>query len=332
MSDLLLAIVVAVIGLAASAFWFGVRRRRKAETILGINALANMKWRECIAVLLETLRRDGYRLSADSHAVGDGGSEFLLSSGDDKVLLGYKHGTSYRLTEGNVREFAHAVKERDASSGILLTLGLAEGKAAQVAKTHQIELIDGLALWPKVRNFIQPQLLASVQAQAAAQTRKGLWAGALVSILAGALVYVLGILTPHTPPPGPVTADSANAPVARRDLAGAGNAKGSDAIMLAELNATAKALAAVAKLSPEQMRARRVEAVRNVSQIAQVQVAAWSAPRTLLVTLNKTDGKDKVLVDEVCRMLTRYEEMRFTRVQIESPAGSGLAVRWRLCS
>lgn len=330
MSQLAWAILVMVAGVAASALWFGVSRRRKAETALGINAMANMKWRECIAVLLETLRRDGYRLSADSHAVGDGGSEFLLSSGEDKVLLGYKHGTSYRLTEASVREFAQAIKEREASSGILLTLGLAEARAATVAKTHKVELIDGSALWPKVRDFIQPQLLASVQSQAAAKTRKGLWVGTLLSLVAGGLVYYFGVPSlPGRQPASPVaTRANSGQQATPAQRAGAG----SDAVMLKELNAAAKALADVAKLSPKQLRGRRAEAVRNVSQIAQVQVAAWAAPRTLLVKMRKTDGKDKVLLDEVCRILTQYEEMRFTRLQLEPPADSGLAVRWRNCA
>lgn len=330
MSQLAWAILVMVAGIATSALWFGVSRRRKAETVLGINALANMKWRECIAVLLETLRRDGYRLSADSHAVGDGGSEFLLSSGDDKVLLGYKHGTSYRLTEASVSEFAQAIKEREASSGILLTLGLAEARAATAARAHNVELIDGPALWPKVRDFVQPQLLESVQSQAAAKIRIGLWMGTLLSLMAGALVYYLGAPSLATPQPATPTATHARSVPDAAQVQSAG--RGSDALMLKELNAAAKALADVAKLSPAQLRARRAEAVRNVSQIAQVQVAAWAAPRTLLVKLRQTDGKDKGLLDEVCRILTHYEEMRFTRVQLEPPAESGLAVRWRNCS
>lgn len=339
MSQLVLAIVVTALGLIATTLWFGVSRRRKAETALGINAMANMKWREIIAVLLETLRRDGYRLSADSHAVGDGGSEFLLTSGEDKILLGYKHGTSYRLTETSVREFASAIKEREATSGILLTLGLAEPAAANVARVHKVELIDGPALWPKVREFIQPQLLGSVQGQAAARTRKGLWAGTAASLVAGALVYFFGLpgLAPAPSAPTDVVAEtSVAAPASATRAAASGPpqqaAQGTDAIMLQELNAAAKALADVAKLSPEQLRARRAEAAKLVSQISQVQAAAWSAPRTMLVKMSRTDGKDTVLIDEVCRILTQYEEMRFTRVQLEAPADSGLAVRWRNCS
>jgi len=33
----------------------------------------------------------------------------------------------------------------------------------------------------------------------------------------------------------------------------------------------------------------------------------------------------------VCRLLVQQEEMRFSRVQLESPPGSGRRVRWRSC-
>jgi len=70
---------------------------------------------------------------------------------------------------------------------------------------------------------------------------------------------------------------------------------------------------------------------KQVGRLAQVASASWSAQRTILIRLNQTDGKDKRLVDDVCRIVTQNEEMRFTRIQLEPPDGSPLAVRWRLC-
>ena len=101
--------------------------------------------------------------------------------------------------------------------------------------------------------------------------------------------------------------------------------------MLKQLNDTAEAMAAVARLKPEQLARRRADAAKQVSQISQVATAAWAAPRTLLITLNHTDGKDKVLVEEACRILLQNEEMRFTRIQLNPPSDSTQAVRWRLC-
>ena len=58
--------------------------------------------------------------------------------------------------------------------------------------------------------------------------------------------------------------------------------------------------------------------------------AAWSAQRTLLLVLNRTDGKDEALIDETCRILLQHEELRYTRIQLNPPADSAQAVRWRL--
>jgi restriction system protein len=326
MSVWMIAVFVAAAGLAITAFWFGVSRRRKAETELGIQSLATLKWRDCIAIVLEALQREGYQTLGDS---SDGGTDFLLRQGDEKVLLDYKHGTAYRLGESSVREFEAAVRLRGAARGILITLGSIEPRAATVAAEGHVQLIDGVHLWPKLRPFLNDKLLDQVRSQAAAATRKGMWKGVLASGLAGIVVFVVGqVATPAGPavaaPPAAVAsslqpAGSQSAPQPAQDA------------MLQQLNATAEALEAVAKLTPEQLAKRRADAAKQVSQISQVATAAWSAPRTLLITLNHTDGKDKVLVAEACRILVQNEEMRFTRIQLNPPADSTQAVRWRLC-
>lgn len=329
MSGSLLAVAVAVAGLALTALWFGISRRRKAETEIGIQSLAHMKWRDCIAVVLEALQREGYRQTADSMATGDGGTEVLLDHGDGKVLLGYKHGTAYRLSDANVREFANALQLRGAAKGILLTLGSAESAAVELARSCDIQLIEGAALWPKVRQFIPPKMLEVVQDQASARTRNGLWAGAVASLLAAAMVYLFG--NSGLGQPAPEQAVLPAAAVESASNGENGTSIDSDAVMLKQLNATALAMAEVAKLTSPELAQRRAEAARKISLISQIDRAAWSGQKSLLVRLDKTDGKDKLLIDEVCRILTQYEEMRFTRVQLEPPAGSGLAVRWRLC-
>src|SRR5688572_33225316 len=109
MSGTVLALLVAVIGVVASLVWFGVLRRRKAETELGIQALANMKWRDCITIVLEALHRDGYERSAVSQVPAGGATEVMLTRNGRDVLLEYKHGTAYHLTDANVREFVNNI-------------------------------------------------------------------------------------------------------------------------------------------------------------------------------------------------------------------------------
>ena len=99
----------------------------------------------------------------------------------------------------------------------------------------------------------------------------------------------------------------------------------------ARINETARAMAEVASLTDEQRLQRRADAAAKVGAFAQINSAGWSTQSTLVLTLNQTDGKDRQLVDEVCRTLTQYEELRYTRVQLDPPLNSTVPVRWRQC-
>ena len=330
MSMTLLALAVAVLGLAATAAWFGISRRRKEEAELGVQALATMKWRECIALVLESLDRDGYPRAPN--AVDEAGAtDFMLQHGDEPVLLGYKHGTAYRLSEANLREFAAAVQMRGARRGLLITLGTVEPAALAGATSGKVEVIGGQALWPRLRSLVPPELLKGVRDGAAGRTRKGLWTGAACSMIAGVVVWFAGqLLAPPQAAAQPVAASAATGNVDSPATAG-NTAAASDQAMLRQLQITARAMEAVARLSPDELIRRRADVAKQVGRLAQVASASWSAQRTILIRLNQTDGKDKRLVDDVCRIVTQNEEMRFTRIQLEPPDGSPLAVRWRLC-
>lgn len=327
MSGWITALLVSVLGLAITAVWFGISRRRQAEAELGVQALAQLKWREGVAVVLEALHREGYTIRANATREG---TETMLDKGRDKVLLDYKHGTAYCLGETSVREFAAQVRMRGAHRGILATLGTLEAGAGGAAAAGDILLIDGPQLWAMVRPFLNDAMLASVGDQASAATRKGWWTGVTASVVAGALVYFAGQFWPGSEPIAKTDVASDFALQSGEIATPVRNAPGQDA-MLRQLHATADALAAVERLAPEQLVKRRAGAAKQVGQLAQVNGAAWSAQRTLLLTLNSTDGKDQKLIEEVCRILLQNEEMRYTRIQLDPPDGSVQAVRWRLC-
>jgi hypothetical protein len=258
----------------------------------------------------------------------------LTREGQD-VLLEYKHGTAYHLSDANVREFVNDIALNGAREGILVTLGSADAGAARVAATHAVQLIGGQALWPKVRNFVLPSLLESVKAQAAAQTRNGLWTGTVASLAIAGLAFALVGSGPAADK-GVEVADADVAPLrgeAQADSPGADAVPPSDAAMLAQINATAKAMEEVSRLTPEQLAKRRVEAARQIAELPRVAQAVWSAPKTLLVNLEVAgdDAKDSQLLGEACRLLVQHEELRFSRVQLESPSDSGRRVRWQRC-
>jgi len=324
MSESILAVAVALFGLLATFFWFGVNRRREAEIELGIQALAAMKWRDGIDVVLEALQREGYSRKHDP-AAASGGTDLLLDHGNETVLLTYKHGTAYRLGEASVREFANAMQQRGAQRGLLLTLGTAESTIDAVAVSSGVQVFDGKSLWVMVRPFMPPTVLELVRTQAAARTRKGVWTGAVGSLLAGAGVYATASLLPDSQ-----TAATPAIQSAPRPADGVRVPRADDA-MLKQLHATAEEMAEIAKLPSAELARRRAKAAKEIATIPEIDTAAWSAQSRLLVTLNRTDGKDKVLIDEMCRLITQYEELRYTRIQMEPPAGSNLPVRWRLC-
>ena len=319
------AALVGLAGMVVTALWFGVARRRRAETALGVQALADLKWRDGIAVVLDALKREGY--AADETASVAGTETMLLKDGE-RILLDYKHGTSYCLGSSAVAEFFATLRLRGAHRGILATLGTLEPGTAGAAGSS-IQLIDGAHLWAQVRDFVPAALLGAVRGEATASTQRGIWGGIVASLV---LAVVAFLAFEQLPGAIDVSAAAPAAPAAMADTpAPASATPSSEDPVLRERNATAAAMAEVARLTPEQLNRRRADAARQVSQLPQVDNAAWSAQRTLLLLLNRTDGKDEGLITETCRILLQHEEMRYTRIQLNPPPDSTQAVRWRLC-
>jgi restriction endonuclease Mrr len=317
------AVLVTVLGLLAVGWWFGMYRRRLVETEAGVQSLANMKWRECIGLVLEALQKEGYREDRSDRHVSDGGAEYLLTRGSEKVLLSYKHGTAYRIGEANVRDFANGVQMQGASSGMLITLGTAESMARDLAKRYGVQLIDGPALWPKIQGYAPVSISAHVKSVALAQTQKGLWMGATACVALGIVTFIAGDFMG--------TDDSSAQPQLAVVPIAARSAPVTEDPTLKQINETARAMAQVANLTDQQLAERRVKAAREVSAIVQIGSAGWSTQSTLQLNLKQTDGVDAELIDEVCRILTQYEELRFTRVQLDPPENSNTPVRWRQC-
>ncbi|GAB2655017.1 restriction endonuclease [Arenimonas aestuarii] len=347
LSPLVAAIVVTIAALVASTWWFGVHRRRLAETQVGIQALAGMKWRECAGLVLQAMEEKGYKELPSSRQPGDGGAEFLLVKGDERCLLGYKHGTAYRLGEANVRDFANAVQLQGATSGMLVTLGSAEGFARDLARRYGVDLTDGRSLWPQVEPFAAPQMVLAIREQAASEIRKGQRLGMFASMALGLLVFAAGYsMQPGEPgpvagiPAGPAVA----APAAIPDAAPAGTA--GDAAPAAEAEAPAsrftdkasqdaegalRELEVVARLTEQQRIERRLAAAAEVGELSAAENAQWSTQSTLVIRMNRADGIDTGLVNEACAVLLQYEELRYSRLQLEPPAGTTGQVRWRQC-
>ncbi len=326
MHPLIVALAATLAALVASTWWFGVMRRRKAETTAGIRALAGMKWRECVGLVLQALGEKGYVEMPSSRQPGDGGTEFLLTKSDERCLLGYKHGTAYRLGEANVRDFANAVQLQGATTGILVTLGTAEAFARDIARRYGVELVDGRTLWPQVEPFAPTQLVEDIRRQAAAVISRGQRLGIAGSVALGIVVYVLGSATQPDALPPPLASQAAQGTAAAPEPAAAYADPASR-----EANDAMKALEEVAKLTDAQRLQRRVVAAARVADLPQATNALWSTQSTLLIGLVSGDGIDSGIVNDACAILVEYEELRYTRLQLDPPAGANVPVRWRQC-
>ena len=96
-------------------------------------------------------------------------------------------------------------------------------------------------------------------------------------------------------------------------------------------NAALQALEEVAKLTEQERIQRRLVAASRIADLDAANNALWSTQSTLVISLVKGDGIDSGIVNEACAILTEYEELRYTRLQLEPPADAGVPVRWRQC-
>jgi len=319
--------IVTLFGLVLTVYWFGVHQRRKREREAGIGSLASMKWRDCVGLVLAAMHRDGYEDVPASERPGDSGTDFLLHRDTDLVLLGYKHGTAYRIGETDLREFVADMQMQGAGRGILATLGTAETEAGDLAKRFGIELLDGAALWPKVRQLIPALVRDHVRLQAASQTWKGIAIGGIFSLALGAATFFAAsqmaakgnseLLAKSTAPGATAVAATSNAVSADADRK--------------RINVATAAMAKVAALTDAERVQRRADALKQVKANAQVSSAGWSSESTLLLTLRQSDGADKALSDAVCGILGQYEELHFTRLQMQPPVNATTPIHWRQC-
>ena len=334
------AFIATVTAVLASTWWFGIHRRRLAENSAGVQALAGMKWRECAGLVLQAMAEKGYTELPSSRQPGDGGAEFLLVKDNDRCLLGYKHGTAYRLGEANVRDFANAVQLQGATTGMLVTLGSAEGFARELARRYGVDLVDGRSLWPQVEPFAPAHLVEDIRHQAATGIRRGQQMGLVGSLILGMIVFGVAQLGEDPSPGLPAGGAPVAAPAPTQAPAPASATPEAPAPAAAptysdqatqDASEAMKELAAVAQLTDEERALRRRQAASRVADLDQVNRALWSTQSTLTVSLVREDGIDAGVVNDSCAIQVEYEELRYSRLQLEPPQGSTVPVRWRQC-
>lgn len=299
-----IAVVVALLtgGLATVVMWQVVRRRD--ETAAGIKALAGTSWRDFINLVLSALNRRGYRRVVD-HETASGDADFTLERDGEHWLLSCKHGSAYALGKHAVDELANDIRLANAAGGFLVTQGRILDEARRPAGKRSIELLDGQALWPELRDLIKPEQLARIQAATSTRARQRVLASWLFAVLVGVATFMLlPEPQPEARQAGPAAAQAQAATTPADEL-------------IPEAPET--------PLSVEQQR----EAIAGaVSTLPMVSHAVWSTQSTLQVYLLDTSGD---AMPGICPLVERYPDLAASRIQLTPPAGSEAPVRFRQC-
>ncbi len=300
-------LIALVLGTACTA-WLWLIHNRKVVTALGLRALAAMRWRESSRFVVEALEGQGFsasRLSPDADRGQN--ADLLLNRGTQTWLMSFKQGVDYQVDTRMVSQMAGAVRDSNASGGIIATLGTIQGDARK--HPQKIELMDGATLWPLISPLLPPSLHDDLMARARRQTVRATgvaWIAALLIGLMASLLIPDAVIDPKT-----AVVDPGAEPTAQSAAATADTALPTPQAALSEAE-------------------QRRDAARDVAALPGIDRASW-ATRSTLVALVRT-GATEQQIGDICKVLAPYEELRYSRVQLQPPPGSDVPVRFLQCT
>lgn len=318
-SLLFAAVVTAAIGGGVMFYLQRVRLPRE-EGAEGIAALAAMRWRDFIRLVLDVLAHRGYARVNDPEASSDE-ADIPLERNGELWLLSSKHGASYMLDSGDIAEFASAMRMRGAVGGLLVTPGNFAPVARRLAEPQRIELLDGPTLWPELRERMPEAQRTTFGARAHTRAREHTLLGWLAAAVAGIAVF----LSVHgSDGSAPVEAHA----VAETAPAAVQSAPASTTHVAPAPQATLDVEPAPRDVDPATLEKHRNDAARAIGSLPMVDRALWQTSSTLLVYLS---GSEREAKPAICPLLERYPELGASRVQLQPPPGSGMPVRFFQC-
>ncbi|HET6604166.1 MAG TPA: restriction endonuclease [Xanthomonadaceae bacterium] len=330
-SSTAIAAAAALLVFAAAALALGLANRRSDERAAALQRLRAMRWQDLALLVADMLSVRGLQRDDVDRHPGKDGFDLRVSRGSARYLVQCKHGAAFQVESATVQELQRMVAMQGADGGILVTTGTITPQArAWAAAQAGMELIDGLQLWPQVEPLLDAEVRDTVMADARERRlRKWLLAAAL-GVVAGICAALLLALSPPAaetsePSPGSRPAPAAPAPQPPQQQEAEPVADVAGAVPMPDPS-----------LSEEQLEDRRADAQRMVQTIAEIELARWITRSTLLLELRGMPGEQALesIVEAVCGELLVYEELRYTRLQLQ-PAGQTegetVTVRWRQC-
>lgn len=325
--SILIAVAVAIALVLGSRLWFDRVQKRSHAQRIGIEALDARRWREALDLLVQALGKDGYTQAAE--VTGPSGmplAERHLSRGNIRVLLIYKHGTSYLIGSAALLDAERRRQEAEMDEVIVATLGSLDGDALAQAARMKVACLDGPAVWSKVRDVLDTATQDAVATEAEAlveRPRRLATIGA--SVLGLAIVVWGGNLDPSSiasfaaPEPSPPIATPAPSAAASAEPRATPPAASPTAD-------TPAAPQAMATSSDEE---RRGALAKAITALPEVQRASWSSGSTMIVALRPRISIDRGM-EVTCALTSAYPFLRDVRLQME--ASGGAEVRWRRCT
>jgi hypothetical protein len=311
----LIATVVVVLSGALATGYLWLVRQRQAETRAGIEALAAMRWREFSRLVIEALHARGFVAESVEKTLESGPqAEIRLTREGRTWLLACKQaGARSRLAAASVRELTEAVRLTGAAGGILATPANIDAGTRKLA--GDLDLYDGTALWALVSQMLPSSLREDLTANARKRSVREIamaWGGAAVlGLLAGFIPALMQ---------GKPESEAVVAPVAAQRPATT-----APATLPAD-----RALTAAAPADPNREQFERGEVIHAISALPWVERVLWSTSSTLVI--QQREDVEQLHVQEVCAVLSRYDSLRASRLQLQPPAGSQRTVRFLQCS
>lgn len=303
-------IVFALIG-GIGTWYFRAVVQRRDRLAAGIRALSALSWRDFIHLVLKDLERRGYARVLD-HRSPSGDNDYVLTREGKRYLLSCKHGSAYVLGKPAVAEFANAIRFANTHGGILATQGHVADEARPMAGLQNIELLDGAALWPELRDLLKPGQLDDIVADAYQKARQRSLMSWLLALLTGVGVFLLMPASEHS------TAASAD-PRAAEDPTASLTAPAPPDAPLPTIPAPTDEAA---------LQKQREDVAAAITKLPQVERAIWSTPSTLQVFLRNENGDP---IAQLCPLLVRYDALAPSRLQLTPPPGSTAQTRFRQC-
>ncbi len=304
-----------LIGVAGTLYLVRIRAPRE-ESAAGVAALAGMRWRDFIHLVLDALIKRGYERVFEPQTSGEDG-DYVLERDGQRYLLSAKHGAAYVLGSTAIAELANSIRMRGVAGGLLVTPGQFAPEALPLARAQRIELLDGPTLWPELRSLLPEQQRAAVSAPSQGKTRRHMllvWVCAVV--ISGILFALLR----------PATTDSAAIDVASTMPHVTSPPLQAKPALLPRPPAAAGS--PVVPTDATKLEQRRTEVSHAIATLPGVDRALWETQSTLLVYL-VDDQSDPF--PTICPLLERYEELAATRLQLQPPQGSSKRVRFVQC-